>query len=148
MVALLHLEDLAIDLIGDADAAAPGDAAGVFLHQHGAVDLAAHAIVAERALRAAGREQAIERLLEEHGFEILRRLARLGLGLSARLKRFRELPGGAGRELAGRAERQPCEGSCHHITSISACRAPEALMACRIEIMSRGPMPSAFSPST
>ena len=36
----------------------------------------------------------------------------------------------------------------HHITSMSAWIAPAALIACRIEIMSRGPMPSALRPST
>ena len=39
-------------------------------------------------------------------------------------------------------------GGTHPITSISACSAPAALIACRIEIMSRGPTPSAFSPLT
>ena len=38
------------------------------------------------------------------------------------------------------------EGGCdfHHITSMSAWMAPAALMACRMAIMSRGPMPSEF----
>src|SRR5204863_1080149 len=36
----------------------------------------------------------------------------------------------------------------HHITSMSAWIAPAALTACRIAIMSRGPMPSALRPST
>src|SRR3712207_19698 len=142
MVALLHLEDLAIDLIGDADAAAPGDVARVFLDQHGAVDLAAHAVVAERTLGTVRSEQAIQRLLQKHRFEVLRRLARPGFVLPTRLKRLHELAGSAGCELAGCAERQRCERSRHHITSISAWSAPEAFMACRIEIMSRGPMPS------
>src|SRR6185436_9574828 len=34
------------------------------------------------------------------------------------------------------------DGRAHHITSMSACIAPAALIACRIAIMSRGPMPS------
>src|SRR6478752_2057668 len=40
------------------------------------------------------------------------------------------------------------EIGCHHITSMSAWMAPAALIACRIAIRSRGPMPSALSPST
>src|SRR5690606_18147805 len=36
----------------------------------------------------------------------------------------------------------------HQITSISACRAPAALMACRMLIMSRGLTPRAFKPLT
>ena len=36
----------------------------------------------------------------------------------------------------------------HHITSMSAWMAPAALIACRITMRSRGPMPSALRPST
>src|SRR4051794_2801983 len=74
---LLDLHHLAIDLVGDADAARLRQRAGVFLDQHRAVDRAAGAVVAERAFGARGREHALEALLEEHGLEILRSLAGL-----------------------------------------------------------------------
>src|SRR5215203_2050856 len=103
MLALLHLEDLAVDLVGDADAAALGDAAGVFLSQHGAVDAAACAIIAERPFGLVRREQPLEGLLEEHGLEVLRGLARLEL--ARRLQGIGEASGAAGGELAGGAVR-------------------------------------------
>src|SRR3954467_3268033 len=77
MRALLQLQELAVDLAGDADAAGLRDAAGVFLDQHRAVDRAAGAVVAERPLRAARREHPLEGLLEEHRLEILGGLFRL-----------------------------------------------------------------------
>jgi hypothetical protein len=40
------------------------------------------------------------------------------------------------------------DAGAHPITSMSACSAPAALIACRMEMMSRGPTPSAFRPST
>src|SRR5581483_124674 len=59
---------------------------------------------------------------------------------------------GAGGNLMGKrmvhGNRREADRGGHHITSISAWIAPVALIACRIEIKSRGPTPSAFSPST
>ena len=53
------------------------------------------------------------------------------------------------RRLAGPRHRDAVASAVgHHITSISACSAPAALIACRMAIMSRGPTPSALRPST
>src|SRR5262249_60196863 len=40
------------------------------------------------------------------------------------------------------------DAASHHITSMSAWMAPAALIACKMLIMSRGPMPSPLRPST
>src|SRR5690606_28812658 len=53
--------------------------------------------------------------------------------------------GGRGRLEQGRGDGQIAHA---HITSISACSAPAALMACRMLIMSRGLTPRAFRPLT
>src|SRR6202008_72480 len=94
------------------------------------------------ALLAEAGKHLLDHGLQEHGLEILGRLARLGLlaamGVAACLEHSEDVAG------AGGIERRHA----HHISSISAWRAPAALIACRIEIMSRGPTPRALSPST
>src|SRR5690349_20992244 len=74
----LHAHHLAKHLIADADAAALDDAAGIFLHEHRTVDRSARAVLAERAVLSDRLEHAVESLFEEHGFEIVGRLADLG----------------------------------------------------------------------
>ena len=84
--------------------------------------------------------------LRNTDFEILRGGARLGvvgdghrpLAMAEAASRSSGLQAGGGEGGIG----------CHHITSMSAWMAPAALIACRIAIRSRGPMPSALSPST
>src|SRR3954451_341694 len=74
MGTLLDLEHLAVDLVGDADAARFRQRAGVFLDQHRAVHRAPGAVGAERTFRARGAKHALWTLLEEHGLEVLRGL--------------------------------------------------------------------------
>src|SRR3546814_7994878 len=78
--------------------------------------------------------------LEKEGLELLPHAPRglgcpagsgLGAGLSVGLQAGEGSGGAAGDGGVGHGQS----------TSISACRAPAALMACRMEIMSRGPMP-------
>src|SRR5262249_3874665 len=112
---------------------------GVFIGQERAPDFqraaAAHGPVAIHA-----GEHLLEHRIEEHRLEFLRggfRLVFLGHHRIVRRLGARE-----------RTRRPEGGGSDHHITSISAWMAPAALIACRMVIMSRGPMPSALRPST
>src|SRR5207237_329627 len=113
--------------------------------------------VAERAvtLHAAGHLR--EHRVEEHGLEIGR--GRLGFGL----RFWRYFGQGVGEIEIGmrlghgrgarHAQRNATavgidEGGGHYITSMSASMAPAALIACRMLIRSRGPMPRPLRPST
>ena len=49
-------------------------------------------------------------------------------------------------DAGGRRQPHEREGSHHHITSISAWRAPADLMACRMEMRSRGPIAERVQP--
>src|SRR6185503_18430792 len=98
---------------------------------------------AEGAIGLDAGEHRAEEFGNENALEFLRRLvhralAREALGRGQRLVLQRR-QGRTGD--VGRGVHQP-------ITSMSACNAPEALIACRIEITSRGPTPRALSPST
>src|SRR3954452_23127836 len=129
----LHPHHFTKHLIADAETAALDDVAGIFLHEHRTVDRAACPVIAQGAIFADGLEHAIEGLLEEHGFEIVGGLARLGgFGIERVLDRL----GCALRHAHCGRDRERCQGGCqgsyHHITSISACRAPDALMAWRM----------------
>src|SRR6185312_5802763 len=111
------------------------------VHQEGAEGRLALA-AAERP----GGGDAVERLAEhagkELGLEALRRLLDLGLGgLRAGGRRDRRRGQDVERDGLGG------EGA-HHITWMSACRAPAVLIACRMEIMSRGVTPRALRPAT
>src|SRR5690606_2236134 len=74
---------------------------------------------------------------QEGGFEILGRAARA-----------RDVGAGRGQALDRAGQVDGDDQVAHHITSISACRAPAARMAWRMEIMSRGLTPRAFRPLT
>src|SRR5580693_1191760 len=143
----------AIDVVGDTDATGLGEGFRILLRQHrtphaGALGIAERAF----ALEAAGHVR--KHRIEKHRLEILRR--RLGLGLRLRRdlgQRVRELvirPAvkhrhrGGGPAAAGGVHRAVL----HHITSMSASIAPAALIACRMPMRSRGPMPSPLRPST
>src|SRR6185295_18187584 len=85
-------------------------------------------------------EHRADELVDEHRFKVLRSLRRLG-GVLCRTRLCKRF---ACQDRRGELQ----IGRGHYITWISACRAPAALIACRIEIMSRGPTPRAFSPLT
>src|SRR5882672_3053411 len=144
----------AIDVVGDADAAGLGEGFRILLRQHRAPHSGARG-VAERAfaLDAAGHLR--KHRVQEHRLEVLRRS--LGFGLRLR----RDLGEGVGElivrpavdhghhGLVGYAAIAAVdEAALHHITSMSAWIAPAALIACRMLIRSRGPMPSPLRPST
>src|SRR5690606_18771349 len=109
-------------LIGDADATAAGHGIGKLLGLHGAPCLLAEA-AAEILVGAEAGKHLLGQKVEEDAFQLLGLLANLQNLLRA--------------ERAGRTDRV------HHSTSISACRAPVTLMACRIAMRSRGEMPRA-----
>src|SRR5262249_32898815 len=114
---------------------------GIFLGEERAPHTGS-ALAAERTFAVHAGEHVLHHRVEKRCLEILRR--RPGLGPAAAGDRARRRRIGDPRRHVARAE---CRGL-HHITSISAWMAPAALMACRMAIRSRGPMPSAFSPST
>src|SRR5258705_5203442 len=95
---------------------------------------------AERAVGFDAFEHGAHEFIDEDGLEILSRLAHLA-GVLCRPQCPLRFGGGKG---GGKLQ----VGGAHPVTSISACSAPAALMACRMEIMSRGPTPSAFNPLT
>src|SRR5689334_21822435 len=108
----------------------------VFLDHHRAIDALARAAAEHRVGDDAG-EHVLESLREKKRFEILARfLRRRDIEIAVDCRRAAVLQRGDGREKDG--------GIAHHSISISACSAPAALIACRMEIMSRGPTPSAL----
>src|SRR6476661_8273893 len=143
-MALLLRQQAAIDVVGDADPAGLGEGLGVFLREQRAPH-AGRAAAAERPVAVEAGRHLLEHGIDEYRLEVLRGGARLGVvGDGHRL-----LDGGGGEQVE-RLEAGGGEGEvgCHHITSMSAWMAPAALIACRIAIRSRGPMPSALSPSS
>src|SRR3954447_26041641 len=142
------------DLVRDADAAGLGEVLRILLGQHRAPHAGSWR-VAERAVALQPAGHLREHRIEKHRLEVGR--GRLGLGLHGRRdlgQRILELEIGTRfdrrrREIGGNAAvRRVDEARLHHITSMSASMAPAALMACRIPIRSRGPMPSPLRPST
>src|SRR3977135_1367209 len=144
----------AIDVVGNSDAAGLGEGFRILLRQH----RAPYAGARRRAERDFALDAAChlrEHRIEKHRLEIGR--GRLGLGLRLRgnlgqgrgelvirpavERRHR----GFGGHAAGAAVDQ---AGLHHITSMSAWMAPAALIACRMPIRSRGPMPSPLRPAT
>src|ERR1019366_4365379 len=131
-----------------------GEGLRIFLGQHRAPHAGARRI-AERAfaLDAAGHLR--EHRIEKHRLEILRCPLRLGLRLRGDLcQGIGELVIRAAVEhrhhgLGGHAAVAAVDqAGLHHIPPMSASIAPAALMACRMPIRSRGPMPSPLRPST
>src|ERR1700733_1605173 len=132
-------EQLIVDVRGDAEPAALGKRLGVFVGQERPPDLERTA-AAHRAVAVGAGEHLLEHRIQKHRLEFLRSGLRLALDDRGRVLR------GLGRgKFFTWMERCCCD---HHIISMSAWMAPAALMACRMVIMSRGPMPSALSPST
>src|SRR5712672_1157758 len=146
----------AIDFAGNSNAAGLGEGFRIFFRQHRTPHPGARR-VAERAfaLDAAGHLR--KHRIQKHRLEILRRRFRLGLRLRRHLRqgvgelmvrtavthRHQRL-GGHAAAGAGAAD----QARLHHITSMSAWIAPAALIACRMPIRSRGPMPNPLRPST
>src|SRR3546814_8794485 len=92
---------------------------------------------AEVTVRLDAGEHVLEDHGEEEGLEVLRGL--LGLG---RIGGVAGLRLGRGLEAVPRLIYKAAERhAVHHSTSISACSAPAALIACRLVMRSRGPMP-------
>src|ERR1700722_14555265 len=144
----------AIDVVGNADAAGLGEVFRILFRQHRAPHPGARRVaVGAFALEARGHLR--EHLIEKHRLEVGRR--RLGLGLRLRRdfgQRRGELVIGAAVDLrhlglgGEAATRAGDQARLHHSTSMSAAIAPVALIACRMPIRSRGPMPSPLRPST
>src|SRR6476646_2118905 len=143
----------AIHFVGNSNPAGLCELPGVLLGQHGTPDTGARRI-AERAFAVEAARHLREHRIDKNRFEILSG----GLGLGLHLRRdFRQRGGkimvgpavdiGDGR-LGRRAVCGANRSGLHHITSMSAWIAPAALIACRMAIRSRGPMPSPLRPST
>src|SRR5579859_7468019 len=131
------------DFIGDPKAAGLGGGLAVLVDQ----DRAEHFLAlsaAEHGVFSDALEHVREHLRHEHAGELLGGLGDVLARSGRRIERLALGHGqvGLGGEglRSGRAQ--------HHITSISACSAPAALIACRMVIRSRGPMPSALRPET
>src|SRR5690242_13964494 len=138
----LEREQRLVDRIGDADAARLDEALGVFLGQERAPGRHAGA-VAERAVARDAGVHLLEHRVDELDLEILRLRTQPVVARGTPAGR-----GGAGRDGIEVERGDGWKGGRHHITSISAWIAPAALIACRMVIRSRGPMPSALRPST
>src|ERR1700733_15326316 len=154
LVGLLQ-NQLAKDVFGNADAARLGEGFRILLRQHRAPHAGARRI-AERAFALEAVGHLREHLVDEHRLEI----GRGGLGPGLRLRRDlgqrigqREIRTTIVSRDRGLGRRRAAMGAVagihlHYITSMSAWIAPAALIACRIPIRSRGPMPSPLRPST
>src|ERR1700722_15608644 len=143
-----------IDLVGNADAAGLGEGFGVLLAQERAPYTDGRP-AAERPVALHAGEHLAEHGVEKLRLEIDRGGVRLGLEVGGGLGSG----GGGGIDLEAAGERSSGRrrqgrggedgvGDRHHITSMSAWMAPEVLIACRMAMRSRGPMPSELSPST
>src|SRR5690242_15989675 len=135
-------QQLLINVTGDADAAGFGEGLGVLIRHERAPHLE-RAAADERTVAVDAGLHLLELVVQEHRLEILGGCVDLvldvhvvgelrSLGVAERLQRQTEI-GGAG---------------IHHITSMSPWMAPAALIACRVAMRSRGPMPSALGAST
>ena len=131
-----------LDHFGDSEFAALGRVLAILLDH----DRPKHPLALATAEGAVGLDAVEHRLNHpgyEEGLEVLRdRLRLLGGHFSVRAGGY----GFLGRLVAHEGLIDLRGAINHHSTSISACMAPDALTACRMVIMSRGPMPSAFNP--
>src|SRR5580704_945257 len=143
-----------IDLVGNSDAAGLGERFGVLLAQERAPDPDGRS-AAEGAVALHARQHLAEHGVEKLRLEIDRGGVRPGLGITgglgsgsrAGIERDAAGERSGGRRREGRGGEEGV-GDRHHITSISAWMAPAVLIACRMAMRSRGPMPSELSPST
>src|SRR5262245_30593388 len=117
------LEELIVDVRGDADPATPGEGLGVFVGQKRTPDFE-RAAAASMPVAVHACEHLLEHRIEEHRLEFLRSGFRLGLCDRGRVLRSLLVA-----ELARWSESGRCD---HYITSISAWIAPAALIACRM----------------
>src|SRR5712671_5330807 len=134
----------AIDFVGNSDAAGLGEGFRIFFRQHRTPHPGARR-VAERAVALDAAGHLRKHRIQKHRLKVLRLAAQLFL-------RFRRdfCQGLVEQRIRTVDRRCPRESgdAVHHITSMSACIAPAALIACRMPIRSRGPMPRLFKPST
>src|ERR1700712_2680262 len=134
------LEQFGLHVRRQAEATALLQALAIFIDHHGAEHFLALAAAGDAVGLDAGKHAAQE-LGDEDALIFLGGRVRLG-GVASRPRRRRQRRG-LGHHQAGGSARvhQP-------ITWMSAWSAPAALMACRMEMRSPGPTPSALSPST
>src|SRR6476469_8486899 len=139
-------------VVGNADAAGLGEGFRVFVRQHRAPDAGAGRI-AERPFAFDAGGHLRKHRVEEHRLELLG----LGAGFLLRLGRDLFQRVGELRIVSAVDQRSPRlrvavdavdQARFHHITSMSAWIAPAALIACRMLMRSRGPMPRPLRPST
>src|SRR5690606_30632754 len=123
-------EQIGDDGVGEADAAGFGESGGELLRLHAAPGLLGKAAAEGVAVAFEGGEYFLHQGVEENPLKFLRLLADAGW--------WGQRSGARGADPDG----------VHQSTSLAACTAPGALLACRMAIRSRGLMPSAFSPST
>src|SRR5687768_6299483 len=130
------------DVVGNTDAAGLGKGFRILIRQHRAPDAGAGR-VAERTVAFDAGGHLRKHRVEEHRLELLGLGARLFLRLRRNLgQRVGEL------KVLAAVDQRGLVDSVHHITSMSAWIAPAALIACRMPIRSRGPMPRPLRPST
>src|SRR6476620_11785176 len=135
-------DQAAEDIVGDADAAGLGKGFRIFVRQHRAPD-AGTGGVAERPFAFDAGGHLRKHRVEEHRLELL------GLGAGLFLRLGRNLGQRVGElQILAAVDQRGLVYTVHHITSMSAWIAPAALIACRMLIRSRGPMPSPLRPST
>src|SRR3569833_1242659 len=129
-VGFLHLQQGGHELVGKTDAALVGHGARELLGLHAAPGLFAEAAAEVVVVGLDGGEHLLHQGIDEDALEVLGLLVQLGV------------VGGRGIDPGQWNDAR------HHITSMSACRAPEALIAWRMAMRARGEMPSAVRPST
>src|SRR3990172_810824 len=130
-------ENLARHGAGEAKAAGARDCLAVFLEQQ-RTECGLAGAAAEQRVRLDAGEHLLHDLRHEKGLEVLRRAACLHRVGGAR-QAWAAVGGGERQSQIEDRQRK-----LHHLTSMSACRAPADLIACRMAIMSRGPTPSVF----
>src|SRR5215471_8722580 len=136
---LLSAQDFALHLVGQAESPLFGDGLRILIEHHGTEDRFSGP-AAERSIGLHAVIHRAQHLVDEDSLELFGGPVGLLRGLRSRqrgicFRRKQRL-----RKLKIRRA--------HPMTWISACSAPAALIACRIEIMSRGPTPRAFNPLT
>src|SRR5215475_8828196 len=140
---LLMGDERAVDRIGKPDAPGFGEALGVFLGQERAPNPGG-LTTAKRSFAVNVGEHVFKHRAKKAGFEVLSGSPGSGIDLLAAggIRRRCNAPRGALGH--GKALRE-AHG---YMVSMSAWIAPAALIAWRMAIRSRGPIPSAFNPST
>src|SRR4051794_11485185 len=130
------------DVVGNADAAGLGKGFRVFVRHHRAPG-AGTGRITERPFAFDAGGHLRKHRVEEHRLEFH------GLGARLFLRLRRNLGQCVGElQVLAAVDQRTLVDSVHHITSMSAWIAPAALIACRMPIRPRGPMPRPLRPST